>query len=104
MVLGHGGVAAVVRDVENDGVARAAIGAVGEGVAVAAIGGVGEIGGAFRTGGDVGGDQGELAGAIDGVADGEFEITCRREVSELGMLNPREGWGSLGDFVEEDFY
>ena len=104
MVLGHGGVAAVVRDVENDGVARAAFGAGGEGVAEAAVGGVCEVGGAGGAGGDVGRDEGELAGAIDGVADGEFEITCRREVSELGMLNPREGWGSLGDFVEEDFY
>ena len=41
--LGHGGEAAVIGDVLNNGVARAAMGAIGERVAQAAVGGIAKI-------------------------------------------------------------
>ena len=51
---GHGGVGAIVGDIANDGVARAAVGAIGERVAEAAVGGRGEIAEAIVAGGHVG--------------------------------------------------
>jgi hypothetical protein len=55
----HGGVFAVVRDVFDDGEARAAVGAVDEGMEVAAVGGVEHFAEAVGAEGGVGGDGGK---------------------------------------------
>ncbi len=69
--VGHGGEGAVVGDVFDDGVTRAAVGAVGERVAVAPVGRVEDFGQTVGADADVGGDEGVGAGLGLAVDDGE---------------------------------
>ena len=55
----HGGHGAVVGNVEDDAVARAAVGAVGEGIVVAAIFGIARVGETCLADADVGRDESE---------------------------------------------
>lgn len=81
----HRGAFAVVRQILDDGGARAAVGAVDEGIAVAAVGGVEQLAQAGGAGRGVGRDlpDGRLIGAgavIDSVA---VALAVRRPVNEV---------------------
>ena len=83
----HGGLRAIVGDVLNDAVTRAAIGAVGEGIEIAAVGGIGEIGVAIVAGADVGRDHGELSGVRNAVMNGEGDFAHGRAVFDFDVLD-----------------
>ena len=86
----HGRHRAVVGDVLNDGVARAAIGAVGEGIAKAPIRGIAEVAPAIVAGRHVGRHQHELAGFGHAVPDDEVRIAQRREIGDSELLDLRQ--------------
>ena len=94
----HGGHGAVVGNVEDDAVARAAVGAVGEGVVVAAIGGVAGVGEAGVADADVGRDEGE--GGTGGIAfvDGKGGVADDGNLGaqDLGDADQRRGFGGKG--------
>src|ERR1019366_6055843 len=86
----HGGVRPVVRDVADDGVPRAAVGAIGESVPVPAVARIGAIGQARGAGGDVRRDQRELAGLRHARTDAEFAVAGGGQGSHDPILDPRQ--------------
>lgn len=94
----HGGHGAVVGNVEDDAVARAAVGAVGEGVVVTAIGGIAGVGETGLADADVGRDEGE--GGTGGIAfvDGKGGIAEDGDLGakDLGDADERRRFGGKG--------
>ena len=80
----HGGGGAIVGDVLNDGVARAAVGAVGERVAVAPVVGVAEVAPAGVAGACVGRNQREGAGLLVALKNGK---ACAAASCDVGDCN-----------------
>ena len=98
---GHGGEGAVVRNVKNDAVAGAAVGAVGEGILVATVCGVEGVGEAGVADADVRGDEGE--GALGGVAgeDDEFAVVTGRDGGGVALGDTGERWCFPGEGLQE---
>lgn len=94
----HSGEGAIVGNVVNDAVARAAVGAVGEGVVVAAAVGVASFGEAVVAGGDVGGDEGKGGAGRVAFADGEGCVAGGRDIGaeDFGDADERRGFGAQG--------
>src|ERR1022692_339969 len=67
----HGGGGAVVGDVLDDGVARAAMGAVGEGIPVAPVGGRAKVAPAGVAGAHIRRNQRESTGLLAALKDGK---------------------------------
>ena len=98
----HGGLGAVIRDVLDDGVARAAVGAVGEGVTVAPVSGIGEFAQAIRTSGHIRGNQGELSFLCEAFADFKAGVAARGQVCHSHLLDVRERRDLAPQPLQED--
>ena len=90
---GHGGVAAVIGDLSDDGKAGAAVGAIGKGIMVAAVAGVDDFGKAGVAGGDVGGNQGLGGGLVLALQDGKAGLALGSASARLPPPRPGQSRG-----------
>src|SRR5437868_669686 len=86
----HGGGQAVVRNVANYAVARAAVGAVGERVPVTPVGRGSDILQTIGTGGHVRGNERELAGFWLAVGDAEKVFAAGLGIGDFDRIDSRE--------------
>ena len=79
----HGRVGPVIRDVDDDGVARAAVRAVGEGIFKAAILGIEQLVPAVGAGGQIGQNVDRLAGVVVAVPESRSASSPRRPATQI---------------------
>ena len=98
---GHGGPVPVIRNVADDGVTRATVGAIGEGVAKPGVFRVGEITAAIVAGCEVWRNQNESVVFLSTLQDGEAGHANRLQLSDGDLLDVREWRRLAGQTLQE---
>jgi hypothetical protein len=99
--FGHGRLRAIVWNISNDGVARAAVGAIGKGIAVAPVCRITKFAPAIFTGRDVWGNENKRAIRAQTFLDYEFEIALASHRRHSHVSNIRERRRPIAKRIEE---